>query len=95
MTTRGLRSHAAGNRRVRRVVIAVAALLIAVALVVTVALMAPLPPRTIVMATGAQGGTYAEAARRYQAALARNGVRLELRETHGSVENLARLRDPR
>ena len=94
MTTRGLRSHAAGNRRVRRVVIAVAALLIAVALVVTVALMAPLPPRTIVMATGAQGGTYAEAARRYQAALARNGVRLELRETHGSVENLALLRDP-
>jgi len=82
-------------RRVRRVVIAVAALLIAVALVVTVVLMAPLPPRTVVMATGAQGGAYAEAARRYQAALARNGVRLELRETRGSAENLELLRDPK
>jgi TRAP-type uncharacterized transport system substrate-binding protein len=83
------------TRRVRRVLIAVAALLIAVALVVTVALMNPLPPRTIVMATGAQGGAYTEVARRYQAALARNGVRLELRETHGSLENLELLRDPK
>ncbi len=58
------------TRRVRRVLVAVAALLIAAALVVTVALMEPLPPRTIVMATGAQGGAYAEVARRYQAALA-------------------------
>ena len=49
-------------------------MLIAVALVVTVAVMNPLPPRTIVMATGAQGGAYAEVARRYQAALARHGL---------------------
>jgi TRAP-type uncharacterized transport system substrate-binding protein len=82
-------------RRVRRVLVAVAVLLIAVALVVTVALIEPLPPRTIVMATGAQGGAYAEVARRYQAILARNGVRLELRESHGSVENLELLRDPK
>jgi TRAP-type uncharacterized transport system substrate-binding protein len=82
-------------RRVRRVLIAVAALLGTVALVVTVALMDPLPPRTIIMATGPQGGAYAEAARRYQAVLARDGVRLELRETHGSVDNLELLRDPK
>jgi TRAP-type uncharacterized transport system substrate-binding protein len=82
------------TRRVRRVLVAVAALLIAVALVATVVLMEPLPPRTIVMATGAQGGAYAEAARRYQAILARSGVRLELRESHGSVDNLELLRDP-
>jgi TRAP-type uncharacterized transport system substrate-binding protein len=81
-------------RRVRRVLFAVAAVLIAVGLVVTVALMEPLPPRTIVMAIGEQGGDYAEAARRYQAVLARNGVHLELRETHGGVENLELLRDP-
>lgn len=82
-------------RRLRRVLVAMAALLIAAALVVAVAVMEPLPPRTIVMATGAQGGAYAEAARRYQAVLARNGLRLELRETHGSVENLELLRDPK
>jgi len=83
------------TRRVRRVLVAVAALLIAVALVATVVLMEPLPPRTIFMATGAQGGAYAEFARRYQAVLARNGVRLELRETHGGVDNLELLRDPK
>lgn len=82
------------TRRVRRVLVAVAALLIAIALVVTVALLEPLPPRTVVMATGAQGGAYAEAGRRYQAILARSGVRLELRESHGSVDNLELLRDP-
>jgi hypothetical protein len=82
------------TRRVRRVLVAVAALLIAVALVATVVLMEPLPPRTIFMATGAQGGAYAEAGRRYQAILARSGVRLELRESHGSVDNLELLRDP-
>lgn len=82
-------------RRVHRVLIAVAALLVVVALVVTVVLMDPLPPRTIVMATGAQGGAYAEVARRYQAVLARHGVRLEPRESHGSVENLELLRDPK
>jgi hypothetical protein len=80
------------TRRVRRVLVAVAALLIAVALVATVVLMEPLPPRTIFMATGAQGG--AEAGRRYQAILARSSVRLELRESHGSVDNLELLRDP-
>jgi TRAP-type uncharacterized transport system substrate-binding protein len=81
--------------RVRRLLVAVAALVTAVVLVLTMILMYPLPPRTIVMATGAQGGAYAEAARRYQAVLARHGVHLELRESHGSVENLELLNDPK
>ena len=43
-------------RKMRRILLAVAAVLTICALVVTVALMNPLPPRTVIMATGAAGG---------------------------------------
>jgi TRAP transporter TAXI family solute receptor len=54
-----------------------------------------LPPRTVVMATGAEGGTNYQLGMRYRDILAKAGVRLELRATTGSMENLALLRDPR
>src|SRR5262245_24255734 len=54
-----------------------------------------MPPSTVVMATGAEGGGYHEIGKRYQEALARAGVRLELAATAGSQENLALLRNPR
>jgi TRAP transporter TAXI family solute receptor len=54
-----------------------------------------MPPRTIVMATGAEGGAYHEIGKRYQELLARDGVRLQVRPTRGAVENLALLRDPK
>jgi TRAP transporter TAXI family solute receptor len=53
-----------------------------------------MPPRTVVMATGPEGGGYQQIGRRYQAALERAGVRLKLVATAGSLENLALLRDP-
>src|SRR5262249_59289869 len=52
-----------------------------------------MPPRSIVMATGPQGGTYYEIGERYRAALAEAGVEVRLMPTAGSVENLALLRD--
>ena len=52
-----------------------------------------LPPRTIVMATGAEGGAYHEMGIRYREILARAGVTLQLRPTAGGLENLALLRD--
>jgi TRAP-type uncharacterized transport system substrate-binding protein len=54
-----------------------------------------LPPRSIVMATGPEGGSYAALAQRYREALLRHGLELELRATQGDVENLALLQDPR
>jgi TRAP-type uncharacterized transport system substrate-binding protein len=54
-----------------------------------------LPPRTVTMATGAAGGANHELGLRYREILARSGVRLRLVETTGSLDNLARLRDPR
>jgi TRAP-type uncharacterized transport system substrate-binding protein len=53
-----------------------------------------LPPRTIVMATGAEGGANYELGIRYREILAQSGIELQLLPTAGSIENLARLRDP-
>jgi TRAP-type uncharacterized transport system substrate-binding protein len=53
-----------------------------------------LPPRTVVMTTGPEGSAYREFGERYRAALARDGIRLELKPSLGNVENLARLNDP-
>jgi TRAP-type uncharacterized transport system substrate-binding protein len=54
-----------------------------------------LPPRRVVMATGAEGGANHELGIRYREILAKAGVKLELLPTTGGLENLARLRDPR
>jgi TRAP-type uncharacterized transport system substrate-binding protein len=67
----------------------------AVAIVgVAMLLLATMPPRAIVMATGPEGGAYHEAGKRYQTALARDGVQVRLVVTAGALENLALLRDP-
>ncbi len=59
------------------------------------AALRPMPPRMVVMATGPQGGAYAELGTRYREILARKGFELRLLPTAGTLENLARLRDPR
>lgn len=53
----------------------------------------PAPPRTLVMTTGMAGGSSEAFGERYQRFLARNQVRLDLRPSEGSVENLKRLTD--
>src|SRR3954463_13757728 len=71
--------------------------LVAVVATVTLAcflILQTMPPRTLVMATGPEGGAYHELGKRYQAILARSGVRLQLLSTSGALETLALLRDP-
>lgn len=58
-------------------------------------IFATLPPRTVVMATGAEGSANHELGIRYRDILAQSGVKVQLLPTTGSLENLARLRDPR
>jgi TRAP transporter TAXI family solute receptor len=53
----------------------------------------PAPPRSVVIATGHQDGSYYLFARQYQEILARNGIELQIRTTAGSIENLALLQD--
>ncbi len=76
------------------VMIAVGVLVVA-SLWAVVALLCPMPPRTVVMATGPEGGAYQEIGKRYRDLLARSGIAVRLLPTAGDLENLARLRDPR
>jgi TRAP transporter TAXI family solute receptor len=75
--------------------VAVAAILIlaVVAAWTVLAFRRFLPPRTVVMTTGPEGGAYRELGEKYRRILARSGVTLELRPSRGDVENLERLRD--
>jgi TRAP transporter TAXI family solute receptor len=68
----------------------------AVAIVIAaIVILRTLPPHTIVMATGPEGGAYYEVGKRYRAVLARAGVEVRLVPTAGSLENLDLLHDPR
>ena len=53
----------------------------------------PAPPRTIVMTSGAQGSMFETYAGRYAKILARQGVKLKILPSQGSLENLKRLSD--
>jgi TRAP transporter TAXI family solute receptor len=54
----------------------------------------PAPPTHLVIATGRTDGAYYQFALRYRELLGRRGVRLEVRETSGSVENIQLLENP-
>ena len=51
----------------------------------------PAPPKRIVLATGQDGGAYQHYGELFAEYLAGEGIEVELRETAGSVENLALL----
>jgi len=53
----------------------------------------PIPPRTLTMTTGMEGGSFAVLGERYRQVLARDGIQLRLLASSGSVENLTRLKD--
>jgi TRAP transporter TAXI family solute receptor len=48
----------------------------------------PAPPTTLVLAAGPEEGAYSRFADRYRERLQRQGIRLEIRHTRGSLENL-------
>jgi TRAP-type uncharacterized transport system substrate-binding protein len=53
----------------------------------------PQPPRTVTLATGPAGSAYAEFGQRYAKALAKDGIRVKLLPTEGTVGNQQALRD--
>jgi TRAP-type uncharacterized transport system substrate-binding protein len=69
-------------------------LLLAVALLVALRLVQPAPPDSITISSGPEGSTYANTALRYQKILARQGVKLNILPSQGSLDNLKRLADP-
>ena len=54
----------------------------------------PAPPATLVISTASKGSPYHRLAERYAATFARNGVKLEIRESDGSAANIAALKTP-
>jgi TRAP transporter TAXI family solute receptor len=82
------------SREYLLVVLVPAILLAAATLLFFYLLVRPGPPRTIVMTAGSEGGAYIAYAEQYRELLAREGIRLRVLPSGGSLENLERLRDP-
>ncbi len=65
---------------------------VAIFLGASVYIFETMPPRSVVMATGAEGGANYELGVRYRQILSQSGVKLEFVPTTGGLENLALLR---
>ena len=66
--------------------------IVVLGIVVAFMFMAPAPPKRVVIAGGAAGGVYAGAAESYARALRAEDIEVEVLETAGSVDNLARVK---
>ena len=64
------------------------------ALVILILFANPSPPRTVMVATGADGGSYSEYGKKYQAFFAKRGIELQLVATKGAQENADLLLNP-
>jgi TRAP-type uncharacterized transport system substrate-binding protein len=81
--------------RKKIILISISVLVIIALMVWLLSMIHPLPSRTITMACGPEGSSYAVYGTRYQKLLAKEGIKLDLRMTAGGVENLALLSDPK
>ena len=55
----------------------------------------PAPPHSLTIGTGPKGSQFETMAGRYRSVLARNGIKLQVVATDGSLDNLKRLSDPK
>ncbi|WP_224240447.1 TAXI family TRAP transporter solute-binding subunit [Hyalangium gracile] len=79
------------RRTLRRdlwIAIAPATVLISIAFAVTFYFVKPAPPKKLVIAMAPDEGGFRYFARKYQEALARDGITLELKQTQGSVSSV-------
>ena len=74
------------------IIIAPALLLIVVAFAITARFIQPAPPDTFIFSAGAEGGAYYRYAQQYRELLKRDGIKLEIKTSAGSPQNLARMR---
>ncbi|HEX8964046.1 MAG TPA: TAXI family TRAP transporter solute-binding subunit [Rhodocyclaceae bacterium] len=66
----------------------------AAAIALAVHFVQPAPPDTIVMSAGPDGSAFRNNAEKYKKILARNGIKLEILPSEGSLDNLKRVMDP-
>jgi len=64
-----------------------------IAIAVAFHFVQPAPPSTITISSGPDGSIFRSAAEKYRAILARNGIKLEILPSEGSLDNLRRLTD--
>jgi TRAP transporter TAXI family solute receptor len=69
-------------------------LLVIVIIAVAWHFLKPAPPGEVVIATGSKDGVYYAMANEYADYFAKNGITLDVRETHGSADNFKLLSDP-
>jgi TRAP transporter TAXI family solute receptor len=72
-----------------------AAAVVAAVFVIAIQYVEPAPPGRAVMTAGGAQGAYFANAQRYKAKLAKSGIELEVKTSAGTLENLARLSDPK
>ncbi|WP_233837413.1 TAXI family TRAP transporter solute-binding subunit [Paraburkholderia sp. ZP32-5] len=82
------------SRKRRRILIAAAIVLLVAFGWMLALVLQPAFQRTIVITTGADNGIYRGFADRYAPLLKREGIKLDIRSSSGSVENYERLTDP-
>ena len=64
-----------------------------IAIAIALHFLKPAPPSTITISSGPDGSTYRSVAEKYRPILARNGIKLEILSSEGSLDNLRRLTD--
>jgi TRAP-type uncharacterized transport system substrate-binding protein len=67
----------------------------ALAIWLAIRLIQPAPPNTLTITAGPVGSSFWNAAQKYKTILARNGVKLNVLSSEGSMQNLQRLADPK
>lgn len=80
-------------RRDMGIAVAPAALVIGIAFIATFYFIKPAPPKKLVLAMATDEGGFRYYARKYQEALAKHGITLELHSTKGSVTSVGLLAD--
>jgi len=68
-------------------------LVVGIGFVVAYQFVEPAPPKRITITTGSESGAYYRFAQRYATVLARNGIKLEVKTSAGSLQNLERLKN--
>src|ERR1700679_2781117 len=68
-------------------------LISAVAVLLALHFVRPAPPSSLTISAGPAGSSFQTAAQQYQKILARNGIKLKILTSEGSLDNLNRLTD--
>jgi hypothetical protein len=87
--------HSQADLRDLTLTFAPIALFVVVIMTLLIWLVDPAPPHTIVMSAGSRDSSFMLAANEYKKILARNGIKLKVLESDGSLQNLQRLLDPK